>query len=201
MAASVRESRRLVYVSGAPGSGKTSLAAPLAAELGYPLLGKDRIKETLHDALGAPEPDLAWSRRLGGAAMELLWALAADAPAVVIEANFRPHSEYERAKLSGLAAHPVEVHCACPPELALERYNARVTHAVHVVTTLTLEAMGEYDRPVGVGTLVTVDTTRTVDVTAVATAVRRCLTGGIAARRPRGTPRANRSRARPASGR
>jgi predicted kinase len=163
-----------VYVSGAPGSGKTSLAAPLAAELGYPLLGKDRIKETLHDALGAPEPDLAWSRRLGGAAMELLWALAADAPAVVIEANFRPHSEYERAKLSGLAAQPVEVHCACPPELALERYNARVTHPVHVVTTLPLDAMAEYDRPVGIGTLMTVDTTRTVDVRAVATAVRRC---------------------------
>jgi 2-phosphoglycerate kinase len=61
----VNGSRRLVYVSGAPGSGKTSLAVPLAAELGYPLLGQDRIKETLHDALGAPEPDLAWSRRLG----------------------------------------------------------------------------------------------------------------------------------------
>ena len=65
--------RRLVYVSGAPGSGKTSLAVPLAAELGYALLTKDRIKETLHDALGAPKPDLAWSRRLSGAAMELLW--------------------------------------------------------------------------------------------------------------------------------
>jgi predicted kinase len=110
----VSDSRKLVYVSGAPGSGKTSLAGPLAAALGYALLAKDRIKETLHDAFGAPGPDRAWSRRLGGAAMELLWALAADAPAVVIEANFRPRSEYERAKLSGLAARPVEVHCACP---------------------------------------------------------------------------------------
>jgi predicted kinase len=81
--------RRLVYVSGAPGTGKTSLAGPLAAELGYALLTKDTIKETLHDTLGAPEAGLAWSRRLGGASMELLWALAARAPAVVIEANFR----------------------------------------------------------------------------------------------------------------
>lgn len=163
-----------MYVSGAPGSGKTTLAGPLAAELGYALLCKDRIKETLHDALGAPEPNLSWSRRLGGAAMELLWALAADAPAVVMEANFRPYSEYERAKLSGLAAQPVEVHCACPPELAIKRYNARVCHPVHVVTTLQLEAMAEYDRPVGIGALVTVDTTVPVDVNAVAAAVRDC---------------------------
>ena len=168
------DSRRLVYVSGAPGSGKTSLAVPLAAELGYALLTKDRIKETLHDALGTPEPDRAWSRRLGAAAMELLWVLAADAPAVVIEANFRPYSEYERAKLSGLAAQPVEVHCVCPPELAITRYNARVTHPVHVVTTLGIEEMAEYDRPVGIGTLITVDTTATVDVNAVAAAVRGC---------------------------
>ena len=59
-----------MLVSGAPGSGKTTLAVPLAAELGFTLLRKDRIKETLHDVLGAPAPDLAWSRRLGAAAME-----------------------------------------------------------------------------------------------------------------------------------
>ena len=91
--------------------------------------------------------------------MKLLWALAADAPAVVIEANFRPQSGYERAKLSALAVRPVEVYCACPPELAVQRYNARATHPVHVITTLPQEAIAEYDRPVGTGTLATVDTT------------------------------------------
>jgi len=40
------------------------------------------------------------------------------------------------------------------------------------VTTLQLEAMAEYDRPVGIGALVTVDTAVPVDVTAVAAAVR-----------------------------
>jgi len=104
--------------------------------------------------------------------MELIWALAADAPAVVIEANFRPYSEYERARLAGLAARPVEVHCGCPPEVAVERYNARATHAVHVVKRLDLAAMAEYDRPVGIGTLVRVDTTRPVDVARVAKEVR-----------------------------
>jgi hypothetical protein len=45
---------------------------------------------------------------------------------------------------------------------------------VHVVTTLGLEAMAEYDRPVGIGALVTVDTAVPADVDAVAMAVRGC---------------------------
>jgi hypothetical protein len=39
---------------------------------------------------------------------------------------------------------------------------------VHVVKTLPVSAMAEYDRPVGIGDLVTVDTTTPVDVAAVA---------------------------------
>jgi predicted kinase len=169
----VNGARRLVYVSGSPGAGKTSLAAPLAAELGYALLTKDLIKETLHDALGAPEPDLAWSRRLGGAAMELLWTLAARSADVLIEANFRPHSDYERSRLTALGGRPVEVHCACPAELAAARYNTRTRHPVHHMTHASVEALAEWDRPVGIGTLVTVDTTAPVDVAAVAAQVRR----------------------------
>lgn len=170
--------RRLVYVSGAPGAGKTSLAVPLAAALGYALLTKDTIKETLHDALGAPEPDLAWSRRLGGASMELLWTLAARAPKVVIEANFRPYSEYEHGRFAELGGCLVEVHCQCPAEVALARYNARPRHPVHVMKTLPVEAMAEYDVPVGIGALITVDTTASVDVTAVAAEVRAYHAGG-----------------------
>ena len=66
------------------------------------------------------------------------------------------------------------MHCACPSELAVKRYNTRVTHPVHIVTTLQPEAMAEYDRPVGIGALVTVDTSIRVNVNAVASAVRGC---------------------------
>ena len=171
--------RRVVYVSGAPGAGKSTLAGALAAELGYALIGKDIIKETLDDvlreALTGPAPaDLGWSRALGGASMELLWTLAALSPAVVIEANFRPYSAYERERLAALGGRTVEVHCACPPEVAAARYNARVTHPVHVITTRPVAARAEYDRPVGIGDLVTVDTTRPVDVADVAARVRAC---------------------------
>ena len=66
------------------------------------------------------------------------------------------------------------MYCACPPARAVERYNARVNHPVHVVSRLQLAALAEYDRPVGIGVLVTVDTTVPVDVRAVAAAVRAC---------------------------
>ena len=47
--------RRLVYVSGRLGAGKTrSLAFPLAAELGYSLVTKDLVEWTLYDALHVP---------------------------------------------------------------------------------------------------------------------------------------------------
>jgi predicted kinase len=167
---------RIAYVSGGLGAGKSSLAAPLAAELGYSLVTKDLIKETLHDALYEPgdgEIDKAWSQRLGGASMALLWTLAACAGDMVIEANFHPHNEYELDKLRGLGDRIVEVHCACPAEVAVARYNARPRHEVHWLKTVTLAAMDKYDRPVGIGPLITVDTTVPVDVASVAAEVRR----------------------------
>jgi predicted kinase len=162
--------RRVVLVSGAPGAGKTSLARPLAAELGFTLLGKDRIKETMHDWLGAPAADLAWSRKLGATAMELLWALAADAPAVVLEANFRPRSTYEQDRIAALGGRLVEVNCACPPEVAARRYadRAMTSHPVHVVASLTPDLLTEFDRPVGVGQLISVDTSAPVDIPVLA---------------------------------
>ena len=108
--------------------------------------------------------------------MELLWALAADAPDVVLEANFRPHSAYERGRISALCPRPVEVNCACPPELAARRYAERAAagHPVHVVTSLSAALLAEYDRPVGLGDVITIDTTGPVDVAAVAGRVRAC---------------------------
>jgi hypothetical protein len=95
----------------------------------------------------------------------------------LIEANFRPRSEYERTKLTGLAGRIAEVHCACSPDLALRRYNERTStrHLIHAPTTLTPEAMAEWDQPVGIGALITVDTTAPVGVTKVAAEVRRYL--------------------------
>ena len=114
-----------MLISGAPGAGKTTLALPLASRLGWPLITKDHIKETLFDAMGGVGGSLEESRRFGAGAMETLWALAARCPQVVLEANFRPRSDYERARLSGLNGRVVEVHCACPVSEAIRRFGVR----------------------------------------------------------------------------
>ena len=173
--------RRIVLVSGAPGAGKTTLARRLAPMLGLPLVSKDVIKEGLWDALAPPPGDLRWSRRLGAAAMELLWSVAADAPSVVLEANFRPHSAYERSKLLSLGGSTVEVYCSCPPSLAAERYARRARdprhHPAHVLTELDEDLLAEFDGPMRIGTLVEVDTTRPLDAVALAAEVARHLGG------------------------
>ena len=107
-----------VVVSGLPGSGKTTIAAPLAEALGLPLLARDSIKESLWDT---SVRRLAWSRRLGVASAEAFWRLAAEMRAAVLDKFFHRAFAHRLEALPG----PSSRCTARARRLALERYQSR----------------------------------------------------------------------------
>ncbi|WP_432020148.1 AAA family ATPase [Streptomyces sp. 1222.5] len=158
--------RAVVVVSGAPASGKTTLAFPLARALGWPILSKDLIKECLHDALGGPSDDREYSRRLSGAVMQVIWATAAHCPQLVIESDFYllrfPDT---RERLRVLDARVVEVYCDCPPEESARRYAARGLdrHPCHYRSEIPLKRFASF-QPLAIGPVIRVDTTNEVHI-------------------------------------
>lgn len=87
-----------------------------------PLIAKDLIKETLMSVL--PVPDVDASRRLGQAAVEVMYAIASTSPGgAVLEATF--HRSVSRPGIQALPGQIVEVFCRCDREVALSRYRER----------------------------------------------------------------------------
>ncbi|ROR92286.1 AAA family ATPase [Nocardioides aurantiacus] len=110
-----------VVLTGPPASGKSTLAAALAVELGLPLLAKDTLKQGLVDVLGAA--DVAISRALGRAAVVALLAVAREARSGVLDSVW-----VDRARALeqlGELGVDVEVHCRVDVPTLRERYAAR----------------------------------------------------------------------------
>ena len=170
---------RIVVVSGAPGTGKSTLAAVIADRLQLPLLSVDLIKEALGDALGLG--DESWSDRVGDAAAEVVFRLATSFPSAVAEGWWRGE---RRMRAMREFEGCVEVFCRCDPSLAQQRMRARLSgsrHPIHrdVMNPAIVDgvaAMVTAVDPLDLGReLVEVDTTNPYDADVIADRVRAAL--------------------------
>ena len=133
----------LIVVCGAPASGKTTLARRLADDLRLPLLEKDVIKESLAEAIPAPDRDA--SRRLGSASTKLLYDLAhamlERGTSVMIECNFsRTFARDDLRRLAGMSQVLV-VQCVADAETIERRYRDRHASGARHVAHFDLDAL------------------------------------------------------------
>lgn len=163
-----------ILVAGWPGSGKSTVAAALAADLGLPLLAKDEIKEALMDALGRPRT-VADSQRLGRAAVLAMLRVARHCPGTVLDSTW---FDYALPLARALPGQVAEVHCVLPRSLARSRYQARTAHrhAGHLDRERSdAELWGLPSRSPGLGPVVSVDTSGPVDIARLSAALAQAL--------------------------
>jgi predicted kinase len=158
-----------VLVGGWPASGKSTVARALGRELDLAYLGKDEVKEALMDALGAPST-VEQSKTLGVAAVHAVLRVARDCPGAVIDSTWY---DYSVALVEQLPGPLVEVRCLADRETVRARYRSRVRDARHLDGARTEEELwARAVAPPGVGPLVEVDTTRSVDIVSLADRIR-----------------------------
>ena len=164
-----RERRSYVVVSGPAASGKTTLARPLADELGLPLLAKDTIKVALFGVL--PVLDIETARLVGRAAVSVPLAVAAEGGfgAVLESVWYRSQAIAELRRLDGSL---VEVFCRCDRAILEARYatrsGKRPVGYVPEHRDPTELWTSETTEPVAGGwPVIEVDTNRSVDVAAL----------------------------------
>jgi len=184
----------LVVVSGAPGAGKTTLAKQLAPRLGFPLLDRDDIKDTMFDAMGWS--DRAWSQRVGRASWPLLFLFAervlAAGQSVILDSNFERGAHAQLAALT--RCRIVEVHCTAPDDVLAQRFRTRWlggnrhpghasdwTHEEYLqhIAGRSFVPLEESD------VVIEVDTTQDVDVDEIAKVIAQHLRGDVSHGRDR----------------
>jgi predicted kinase len=163
----------MIVVSGAPGTGKSTIAAALAAELRWPVLSLDTIKEALADVLGLGDED--WSDRMGDAAAEVVFGLCRQFPDAIAEGWWRGERR-DRALIEFAGA--VEVFCHCDGQVVARRMHNRHgtgRHPIHrdVINPSLIDqaaARAATVAPLGLGAALIAVDTREPDASATAIA-------------------------------
>ena len=167
---------RFIVVTGLPASGKSSVGRAIAAGLALPFLDKDEFLESLFRVAGPHDVDDR--RKSSRLADESFRSRALASSGAVLASWWRhPLSLVESGTPSDwLALLPgalVEIHCLCDPVVAVERFLARRRHPGHLdgqrsrdqlfAQFLEQSPLG----PLGVGSLVEVNTNKAVDTEAL----------------------------------
>jgi cytidylate kinase len=121
--------RLMIIVTGAPGTGKTTLSRKLSERYSIPIIAKDEIKELLFDSIGIG--DRQWSLQLSKASYNLLFNFIAKLLMTnnpfIVEGNFYNGEATENfLKIkSHIDFIPLQIHCYTEPEILYQRYKAR----------------------------------------------------------------------------
>lgn len=133
----------LIIVTGAPATGKSTLAHRLADTYKLPLFTKDGFKENLADSLNRPmEIRMAeWSNLLGASSYQLIYhvmgVMLQAGQSLIVEANFHP--AIANAVLRGiLDSYPnrvIQISCRADAEVIAQRFRERIDagylHPIH----------------------------------------------------------------------
>ncbi len=126
----------LVLIGGLPGTGKTTLAADVGANLGWAVLSSDRIRKEIaglppladgRSAFGTGIYTFEWTARTYGELLRRAGELLARGESAILDASWT--SGELRSAAAGVAraqhAHLIEVLCAAAPEVAERRLLTR----------------------------------------------------------------------------
>lgn len=142
----------LIIVTGAPATGKTTIARLLADGFHLPLISKDAIKEDIYDNLEGASP--SDSHRLGYVAIRLMhsWArrLLEKNVSIIIESNFRRTLSVDDLRELLAISRPVLVQCVAPEDAVVDRYVERSVrgerHPVHADASQVGELQNDLER-------------------------------------------------------
>lgn len=113
----------VVWLTGVPGSGKSSIARSLARRTGARILSMDEVRKTItpRPTYSEEERDVAYS-----ALAYMAHLLASGGHPVIVDgtANRRRYRDLARSRVPRFA----EVHVKCPPRVAMAREGRRGTH-------------------------------------------------------------------------
>ena len=161
-----------ILVTGLPGSGKTTIAKQLSAELGIPYILLDDIRESLANT---PGTEKLTRLELTYAAARVVWSmLPGFTTGVVIDAWLNlnlDHRQHIKQAIDKFGTQLLEIHCQVPVEVAINRYLDRHSqsprHGIHKAgddAVKAINAASEKIQPLHLGPTFTADTTTPVDL-------------------------------------